>query len=184
MEVPIVSRYLLVAEGKQGATDLVSGLDGSRVAAYGTLIWRDGSTMFELSARPEVLDAAPDDATDTVAASPRTPVSLGRVTLTGEIVDSKCWLGVMVPGQGRVHRACAIRCLSGGIPPVFHVATDDGRDVALLLVGSSSEPLGPALLDRVAEPLVVQGELVRHGDLLVLRAAVEDIVPLGERAAP
>jgi hypothetical protein len=83
-----------------------------------------------------------------------------------------------------VHRACAIRCLSGGIPPLFHVATDDGRDVALLLVGADGAPLGPVLLDRVAEPLLATGELVRHGDLLVLRAAPDDLVPLGGQAAP
>jgi hypothetical protein len=29
------------------------------------------------------------------------------MTLTGEIVDSKCYLGVMNPGQGKVHRDCA-----------------------------------------------------------------------------
>ena len=36
---------------------------------------------------------------------------LGPVELTGEIADSKCWLGVMNPGEGTVHRDCARRCL-------------------------------------------------------------------------
>jgi hypothetical protein len=90
----------------------------------------------------------------------------------------------MVPGQGRVHRACAIRCLDGGIPPLFHVATDDGRDLALLLVGPDGEALGRAILDRVAEPLVATGELVRQGDLLVLRAAPADLVPLDDVQGP
>ena len=40
---------------------------------------------------------------------------LGAVTLTGEIVDSKCFLGVMNPGNLKPHKACAIRCISGGI---------------------------------------------------------------------
>jgi nitrite reductase/ring-hydroxylating ferredoxin subunit/DMSO/TMAO reductase YedYZ heme-binding membrane subunit len=174
LAVPVVSRYLLVAEGKFGAADLVAGLDGVRVAAYGTLIWRDGRTMFELAARPKALDESARAAAP--LPDPGSAVSLGRVTLAGEIVDGKCWLGVMVPGQGRTHRACAIRCLSGGIPPLLHVATDDGRDVALLLVGPDGEPLGPAILDRVAEPLLATGELVRHGDLLVLRVASEGLV--------
>jgi nitrite reductase/ring-hydroxylating ferredoxin subunit/DMSO/TMAO reductase YedYZ heme-binding membrane subunit len=191
LPVPVVSRYLLVAPGKHGATGLVAGLDGVEVAAYGTLIWRDGRTMLELAARPEPLDERSRTSPAPGSATPAgdggdagAPVALGRVTLAGEIVDSKCWLGVMVPGQGRVHRACAIRCLSGGIPPLFHVATDDGRDVALLLVGADGAPLGPVLLDRVAEPLLATGELVRHGDLLVLRAAPDDLVPLGGQAAP
>ncbi|MHC5211846.1 MAG: Rieske 2Fe-2S domain-containing protein [Planctomycetota bacterium] len=184
LAVPVVSRYLLVAEGKRGVSELVDGLDGRRVAAYGTLIWRDGGTMFELSARPEALDDDAPAARGGAGTGAGSTASLGRVTLAGEIVDSKCWLGVMVPGQGRVHRACAIRCLSGGIPPLFHVATDDGRDVALLLVGPDGTPLGPVLLDRVAEPLTATGELVRHGDLLVLRAASEDLRPLAEGGKP
>jgi nitrite reductase/ring-hydroxylating ferredoxin subunit/DMSO/TMAO reductase YedYZ heme-binding membrane subunit len=186
LPVPVVSRYLLVAQGKHGADGLVAGLDGRLVAAYGSLIFRDGRTMLELAVRPEPIDAreaggreaggrGADGRTDAPAADAE---PLGRVTLAGEIVDSKCWLGVMVPGQGRVHRACAIRCLDGGIPPLLHVATDGGRDVALLLTGPDGAPLGDAILDRVAEPLRVTGELVRHGDLLELRAAPEDLVPL------
>ena len=28
-----------------------------------------------------------------------------------------CFLGVMKPGRSKPHRACAVRCISGGIPP-------------------------------------------------------------------
>jgi hypothetical protein len=58
-------------------------------------------------------------------------VSLGTQTLIGEIVDSKCYLGVMNPGALIPHRACAIRCISGGIPPVLLVRQSD-RSAALL----------------------------------------------------
>jgi hypothetical protein len=34
----------------------------------------------------------------------------GPVELTGEIVDSKCFLGVMVPGSGKTHKECASLC--------------------------------------------------------------------------
>ncbi|MEJ2177929.1 MAG: hypothetical protein P8Y12_08270 [Gammaproteobacteria bacterium] len=37
------------------------------------------------------------------------------MTLTGEIADSKCFLGVMKPGEGSIHRACAEVRLLGGI---------------------------------------------------------------------
>jgi len=49
--------------------------------------------------------------------SPLPSTSLGTQTLVGEIVDSKCFLGVMNPGQLTTHRACAIRCISGGVRP-------------------------------------------------------------------
>jgi hypothetical protein len=164
-----VSRWLLVAPGKHGAHELVAGLDGRRVRATGSLVYRDGQTMLELSGRPLELDpvGAPAEPAASAAAA---FVALGRVTLVGEIVDSKCYLGVMVPGEGRGHRACAIRCLSGGIPPVFRVATDDGDELCLLLVGRDGRALNAEILPRVAEPLRITGEVERQDDLLVLRA--------------
>ena len=88
--------------------------------------------------------------------------SLGVATVAGEIVDSKCYLGVMNPGRGKVHRDCASRCLSGGIPPIF-VSADDHRQ--FLLVGTDGKALGrDALREFVAEPLIIQGELFERGD--------------------
>jgi hypothetical protein len=43
----------------------------------------------------------------------------GRVTLRGEIIDPKCYIGAMKPGGGKTHKACAQLCLSGGIPPML-----------------------------------------------------------------
>jgi hypothetical protein len=99
------------------------------------------------------------------------------VTLSGEIVDSKCYLGVMNPGQGKVHRDCAARCLSGGIPPIF--ITTDGRQ-QLLLVGRDGRALGrDALREFIAEPIQVDGELVQRGSTQLLK-----IDPRALRHAP
>jgi hypothetical protein len=38
------------------------------------------------------------------------PKNLGEFDLVGEIVDSKCYLGNMNPGNGKVRRDCAVRC--------------------------------------------------------------------------
>ncbi len=101
------SRYLLVAPGKHGADDLVAGFDGKQVRLQGQLIYREGGTMVEITPGSiAVIDTAP--------AVQEMTTDLGTVTVTGEIVDSKCYLGVMNPGQGKVHRDCAARCLSGG----------------------------------------------------------------------
>jgi len=45
--------------------------------------------------------------------------TLGNKKLRGEIIDPKCFFGVMKPGSGKTHKSCAARCLSGGIPAVF-----------------------------------------------------------------
>jgi len=154
------SRYLLVAPGKHGADDLVAIFDGKQVRLQGQLIHREGGTMVEITPGSiAVIDPAP-------AVQPMTR-DLGAVTVTGEIVDSKCYLGVMNPGQGKVHRDCAARCLSGGIPPIF-VATDGHEQ--LLLVGLDGRAIGrDALREFIAEPIQIQGELLETGSTQLLR---------------
>lgn len=167
-----LSRYLLVGPGKHGAAPLVAELAGRRVRLSGTLVYRDGRTMVELvPGSLQALEGAP--------AAPSEPLSGGqRVTLRGEIVDSKCFLGVMNPGERKPHRACAARCIAGGIPPILHALVDgpDGpraRDV--LLVGPAGESLARAVLPFVAEPVAVTGRLAELGELQVLYAAASDI---------
>ena len=87
------------------------------------------------------------------------------MSLTGEIVDSKCYFGVMNPGNGKVHRDCAVRCISGGIPPAFLVRDVSGRIEALLLANWKRE-----LLDHIAEPVTIRGRLVRSSGRLTLYA--------------
>jgi len=87
---------------------------------------------------------------------------LGTVTVTGEIVDSKCYLGVMNPGQGKVHRDCAARCLSGGIPPIF-ISTDGYQQ--FLLVGLDGLALKrDALREFIGEPVTIRGQVLARGD--------------------
>jgi len=154
------SRYLLVAPGKHGADDLVSSFDGKQVRLQGQLIYRGGGTMVEITPSSiTVLDGTP--------ANQEPAHDLGVVSLTGEIVDSKCYLGVMNPGQGKVHRDCAARCLSGGIPPIF--VTTDGRQ-QFLLVGVDGRALErDALREFIAEPITIRGDLMQLGDSRLLK---------------
>jgi hypothetical protein len=96
--------------------------------------------------------------------------NLGKQTFTGEIVDSKCYLGVMNPGQLATHRGCAIRCISGGCPPILVVRRKDGPPAYLLLVSAEGKPVNKQVLDMVAEPIEITGEVERQGELLILRA--------------
>jgi hypothetical protein len=157
-----VSRYLLVAFGKRGANDLVAAFVGRRVRVEGTLVYRGDQTMIEvLSVTP-----AADDAVHLA----EEPEDLGEHTYVGEIVDSKCFLGVMKPGSTKPHRACATRCISGGVPPVLLVRDDEGRAAYLLLVSASGAAVNADVLDKVAEPVRITGRVQRLGDQLVLRA--------------
>ncbi len=170
------SRYLLVAPGKHGADDLVAGFDGKQVRLQGQLIYRERGTMVEIT--PGSIRV-----TDAAATVPETVHELGTVTLTGEIVDSKCYLGVMNPGQGKVHRDCAARCISGGIPPIF--ATSEGRE-QFLLVGMDGRALGhDALREFIAEPITIQGKRLEKGSMQLLQIDPRSLrhTPGGLRAA-
>src|SRR5262249_34230834 len=92
-------------------------------------------------------------------------VDLGEAQLTGEIVDSKCYFGVMNPGNGKVHRDCAVRCISGGIPPAFLVRDANGQTATLLLVNWK-----PDVLNHIAEPITIRGRLSRSSGRLTLSA--------------
>ncbi|HEX5221039.1 MAG TPA: hypothetical protein VFZ59_15855, partial [Verrucomicrobiae bacterium] len=166
------STYYLVAPWKFGLDrEAIAPLNGQCVSLKGTLIYRGDQTMVEVE--PGSIAAM-----DTVMASPLPQVMpLGRQTLIGEIVDSKCFLGVMNPGQLTPHRACAIRCISGGVPPVLLVRQKGGSPIYLLLVSAAGKPVNQKVLDLVAEPVQITGEVERQGELLILRADPETYRP-------
>lgn len=155
--------FLLVAPGKHGFSE-VSRLQGRGVRLQAALIARGQDRMLE------VLPASLREVSTLPVIPPIKPVALGSVRLRGEIVDSKCYLGVMNPGNGKVHRDCAVRCISGGAPPAFVAQDAAGETQVLLLVGSDGRALNHEVLSFVAEPLEISGELVRSGSNLVLKA--------------
>lgn len=157
---PNWSYYVLVGQGKHGAGPAVRGLAGRTVRLSGTLFERDGSRglevaapLREIAARPGQLDPIED---------------LGRLSLTGEIVDAKCHLGVMTPGEGVTHRGCAIQCIAGGSPPLFVAHDSAGHDWRFLLTDAEGRAVGDRVLDFVAEPVRISGRASRMGSLLFL----------------
>ncbi len=156
-----LAQYLLVAEGKHGAE--VTNFDGKNVTLKGSRIYRDGMTMIE------VVSGSVQPANDTAKAQLETE-DLGTFTLVGEIVDSKCYLGVMNPGNTKPHRECAALCISGGIPPMFIARDAVGNKVALQLVSAKGEAVNQEVLEMVAEPVEITGLVSREGDQLFFRA--------------
>ena len=144
---------------------LFKGLNSRRVHFKGQLIYRDGQTMIEVE--PSSIQTFAN-----VERGPDQFHSLGEISVKGEIVDSKCYLGVMNPGKGKVHRDCASRCISGGVPPIFVSSAGD----QFLLVGPDEKafPRG-ALRIFIAEPITVHGELLKRGDSKFLRIDLADL---------
>jgi hypothetical protein len=155
---------LLTAFGKHGAAEFVQGMHGQPMRLRGSLVYRDGRALIEVhSAEP----LSPEQA---VGLTVPPGVDRGEVTLIGEIVDSKCFLGVMKPGHTKPHRGCAVRCISGGIPPMLLVVEPDGSARQLLLASASGAMINAEVLPFVAESVEITGTVRTYGDLEVLHA--------------
>ncbi len=157
--------YLLVGPGKHGVPPEFCGEAGRSIAVEATRIARGTS---------EVLELVPGSAKITETVAPNQPSGeLGEFTLRGEIVDPKCYFGVMNPGEGRLHRACAILCLRGGITPVLVVRDRAGQEIHVALRVASGDTDG--LLRTVAEPVEVSGRVHREGQWLVMDTGLGNI---------
>lgn len=151
--------YLLVGYGKNRVAPEMCGAAGEEIVVQGTLIAREGRHLLEITSPPKPMGPGP-------AASAGVP--LGRFTLRGEIVDSKCYFGVMNPGEGRGHRACAELCLRGGVPAVVVARDKSGATAHLIISGPEGVQINEALLPWIGEPIELTGDVVRHGNWLVM----------------
>jgi hypothetical protein len=149
--------WLLVRPGKNGVGDLRQW-NGRDVALRGERIYRRNDRAEE-----HMIELMPGSLAVGESVPVQEPENLGEFQLTGEIVDSKCYFGVMNPGAGKVHRDCAARCISGGIPPAFLVRDSSGNIVTLLLANWKRELLG-----HIAEPVTIRGRLSRSAGRLTL----------------
>ena len=160
-------RLLLVGRGKWGADRQLSNIADGPVTIRGSRIQRGDRAMLEVhEARPATPSAVDHDPQRGKASTNAT-----AVTLRGEIVDSKCFLGVMNPGEGAVHRDCARRCVSGGIPPMLVVRDGRHREELIVLLSFDGGALGREIVQATGRPVEVSGLLVRGSDGYALRVS-------------
>lgn len=165
-----VESVFLVNQGKVGAQDYAAKLDGQRVVASGYPLSRNGLSMLELIAIPQ---NRADADSQLSSAAPSRAANLTPVTLRGQIVDPKCYLGAMKPGEGKPHKACAVLCIRGGIPPVLISESASGELTSYVLVDQDGNGLSGASLDAVlpfvADSIELSGQLEAREDLQFLR---------------
>jgi len=174
------SRYLLTGPGKTAPLKPVIEHVGKWVKLSGTLVSRNQLTVIAARAA-EPIDP-PANVILTAEAATNAGKSLGEYTLIGEILDSKCYPGVMKPGQGKTHRACAIRCISGGLPVVFRVQNDRQQVLYFALADQQGQAVNKRILDLVADPVQVTGEVIQYDDLFVLQADPASYKRVSERS--
>lgn len=168
----------LVGYGKHGAETAIMelekekgvSLNGKEVTLKGTLIYGDGKTLLQVDKNDDPIVNIGAESTAQLQQK-----DLGTQTIRGEIVDPKCYFGVMKPGEGKVHRDCAIRCILGGIPPVLHVQNEKGESNYYLIVGPNGEKINEVLQDIVAEPVSIKARVVQQDDWIILYTSKEKI---------
>ncbi len=157
---------LLVSTGKQGARERAAAHLGRSVRVHGTILQRGRARLLEVSDGVDAIEnlGATIDR-DLVIAAP-----FAAVELRGEIIDPKCYLGAMKPGEGKTHKACASLCLRGGIPPMF---VEDGKpDRPYLLLDMQGHALTgdqlETIIDFVGEAVLLPARAGSMGDLPTL----------------
>ncbi|MEO0470136.1 MAG: hypothetical protein AAF206_10985 [Bacteroidota bacterium] len=169
--VLLVSFGKFGARGDLGKMEAEHGeLDGKQITLNGTLIYDEGKLLMELSEGKASLMEVKADGPPLIRV-----LEQDEVSMTGEIIDPKCYFGVMKPGEKKPHRSCAIRCISGGIPPVLKMK-ENGETDYIILVGPEGEMLNDQVLDKVAEPVRIKGKMAQVNDWWIMHLNSNDIV--------
>jgi len=169
----------LIGYGKFGADGIIADLEkeknismqGKNITLKGTLLYNDGKLLMQIDENDKpLLNVAENKEAD---AAPKTK-ELGTLDVKGEIVDPKCFFGVMKPGEGKPHKDCAIRCILGGMAPVLKVEDESGKENYYLIVGSKGEKINEAVKDFVASPVELRAKAIQYDDWIVLYINTEN----------
>ena len=166
---------LLVGYGKFGAAGIMNKIqksageiNGRNITLKGSLIYGDGKSILELTDEVESFVKINNN-----NATGKTPLKqLDPISLSGEIIDPKCYFGVMKPAIGKIHKSCAIRCISGGIPPIFR--TNEG--LYYIILNKNGGRMNNAVLPFVAEQVNITGIPGQFLDWNIIYLDIEDIV--------
>jgi hypothetical protein len=162
----------LVGYGKFGAQGIISELEQQKGFTFhqhqltlkGALIYSDGKTLLQIDKHDEPLVAVQANTSSLNAEIKQ----LGTIDLIGEVLDPKCYFGVMKPGRGKPHKDCAVRCIAGGISPVFYVRQQNAGPLYYLLLDENGKPVNEYVQDYVADPVKLHAKAVQYDDWVVL----------------
>ncbi len=168
---------LLLGFGKFGAEkdiknieNRLMSIEGQEVSIKGNLVYYNGKTLLQVADSDEFPVSKKES-----QLPERTINSLGEIEIEGEIIDPKCYFGVMKPGFGKIHRSCAVRCISGGIPPVFTTVNKEGISEYFMITDAKGNKINHDILEYVGQPVKVKGELEQLDNWFILKLNIEDI---------
>ena len=99
-----------------------------------------------------------------------------RVNITGEVIDSWCYITEIMYAKGTAHHQCAVWCAAGGIP--VGILADDGQVYMVLKMGADTTSVAnPAIMRIQTHRVTVAGDLYRRDGinyLLVSRVVTDE----------
>ena len=98
-----------------------------------------------------------------------------RITVTGEIVDTWCYVTEIMYGLGTAHHQCAVWCAVGGIP--VSVLGEDGNVYVVLKVeGDATSVANPRIINIQTHKVTVDGDLYERDGVkyLIVTQVVDD----------
>lgn len=98
-----------------------------------------------------------------------------RVQVTGELIDTWCYITEIMFAEGTAHHQCAIWCAAGGIP--VGILGDDGQVYMVLkFEGDAASVANPAVLEIQTHKVKVDGDLYERDGInyLLVNQVVDD----------
>lgn len=96
-----------------------------------------------------------------------------HVTVTGEIIDSWCYLSEIMYAQGSAHHQCAVWCARGGVP-VGILGEDEQVYVVLKMRDDPAVLENPGIMKVQTNKVTVEGNLYERDNVKYI--AIDKIV--------
>ena len=81
-----------------------------------------------------------------------------RISITGEVIDTWCYLTEIMVPEGTAHHQCAIWCAAGGIP--VGILDDSGKVYMVMKYGDEDTTVRPPAIMKVqTHRVAVKGDL-------------------------
>jgi hypothetical protein len=169
---------LLLGFGKSSANPFleklqneVKDLNGKTLSIEGNLIYYNGKALIQITDDEKVILLK----TNTSNKIPL-KTSISEMKLQGEIIDPKCYFGVMKPGKGKIHRSCAVRCISGGIPPVLVTTDKNNITKYFLITDLDGNAIHEDILPFIGKPSEINGIVEKMEDWYLLKIKTNNII--------
>ena len=142
-----------------------------KVGLRGTMIRYQDKTWMELTEGAESIVSIEES----IAADTQKIVTPGSQSISGEIIDPKCFFGAMNPAYKKIHRSCAIRCISGGMPPLLAIREAGSFVDYYFVKDKNGQPINQDVLQFVGRPITLSGQIEQIDDWKVIKMDVSSL---------